>query len=139
MTDSYDMTKLLYEGCIQDLNVVVEECLVFDDLVVFILKGSSFEVGRVIGPWGVKTKVLSGIIRKRIKVIESSKRLEKFVANAVNARHRLKVDGTSATITLTTPDDLARVVGKNGQNADIIRTLLKRRFGIEKVEFRSKD
>mgnify|MGYP000097141216 CR=1 FL=1 len=117
----------------------VEDCIIDDDngRIIFVVKKG--HVGLAIGRRGRKIKLLEKLIRKRLEVVEFSEDAKEFLTNALkpvevqSIRLTEKPDGRKIAVITVDPRDKARAIGKNGRNAEKLRMLARKYFGIDNV------
>ncbi len=118
----------------------VEDCIVDDDIVVFIVK--SGDMGLAIGKGGMNIRNVRNLINKRIKVFEYSKDPKKFIVNMLYpiAPRDVNVINSKgkkiAIIRLWNSQERAMVIGKNGKNINLIKRILQRHHDIDEVLIR---
>ena len=118
---------------------VVEDCVIDDknDRIIFVVKKG--HMGLAIGKKGRKVKLLEKLMRKKLEVVEYSEDVREFLANALKPvriqgiRLTERPDGRKIAVVSVDPKDKARAIGKNGRNAEKLRLLAKRYFGIDNV------
>ncbi|OYT52789.1 transcription elongation factor NusA [Candidatus Bathyarchaeota archaeon ex4484_135] len=118
---------------------VVEDCVVDDknDRIIFVVKKG--HMGLAIGKKGRKVKLLEKLMRKKLEVVEYSEDVREFLANALKPvriqgiRLTERPDGRKIAVVSVDPKDKARAIGKNGRNAEKLRLLARRYFGIDNV------
>jgi len=118
---------------------VVEDCVVDDqnDRIIFVVRKG--HVGLAIGKGGRKIKLLEKLMRKRLEVVEYSEDVREFLANALKPvkvqgiRLTERPDGRKIAVVSVDPRDKAKAIGKNGKNAQKLRLLARKYFGIDNV------
>jgi len=117
----------------------VEDCIVDDDngRIIFVVKKGN--VGLAIGRGGRKIRLLERLMRKRLEVVEYCEDVREFLANALKPvnvqgiRLTEKPDGRKIAVITVDPRDKARAIGRNGRNAEKLRMLARKYFGIDNV------
>ncbi len=117
----------------------VEDCIVDDDngRIIFVVKKGN--VGLAIGRGGRKIRLLERLMRKRLEVVEYCEDAREFLANALKPvnvqgiRLTEKPDGRKIAVITVDPRDKARAIGRNGRNAEKLRMLARKYFGIDNV------
>jgi N utilization substance protein A len=115
----------------------VKDCVEDENLLVFVVDHG--ELGQAVGKKGLKVKELSSIFQKRLKIIEYSDDVAAFIANALKpanvkqVRVLEKADGAKIAIAEVDPNDKGMTIGKGGKNIDLIKQIVKRHHGIEKI------
>ena len=118
---------------------VVEDCVVDDqnDRIIFVVRKG--QVGLAIGRGGRKIRLLEKLMRKRLEVVEYSEDVREFLMNALKPvkvqgiRLTERPDGRKIAVVSVDPRDKAKAIGKNGKNAQKLRLLAKKYFGIDNV------
>ena len=118
---------------------IVEDCVIDDknDRIIFVVKKGY--MGLAIGKGGRKVKLLEKLMKKRLEVVEYSNDVREFITNALKPvriqgiRLTERPDGRKIAVVSVDPRDKARAIGKNGRNAEKLRLLARRYFGIDNV------
>ena len=118
---------------------IVEDCVIDDknDRIIFVVKKGY--MGLAIGKGGRKVKLLEKFMKKRLEVVEYSNDVREFITNALKPvriqgiRLTERPDGRKIAVVSVDPRDKARAIGKNGRNAEKLRLLARRYFGIDNV------
>ena len=98
-----------------------------EELVFVVAEG---DMGKAIGKMGVNIRRLSGMLKKRIKVIEYSSNLIEFLKSAIDP---IKADGfedvgDAIKILIKDTSLKARLIGRNRRNINEISNLVERYF-----------
>ncbi len=117
---------------------VIDEKL--DRLVFVVARG---QMGLAIGKEGVSVKKLERSVRRPVEVVEWADGIEELVRNALGAKHIQRVevsdrlDGTKGVVVFVDPRKKGAVLGLGGRNAEKVRLLAKRYFGITSIQITS--
>lgn len=108
--------------------IIKEESLIF-----FVMPG---EIGKAIGKKAVNIKTLERISKKKIKIIEYSDDLEKFVRNVIMPLKVHQIDIEGAVVTIKSPDSQTRglLIGRAAANLRNFENLVKRYFPIDEIK-----
>ena len=110
----------------------VEDCVVYEDLVVLIVKGN---VGKIVGYKGCNVKIFQNLWGKRIKIVKSADNPEQFIHNYYFDAN-VKIERNADSVKIYLPQkSFGKHIAKNGVKAEALRKILKKRFKIEKVKF----
>jgi len=102
----------------------VKDCIVKENVIVVIVNSN---VPYVIGYKGCHVNVLSRLWGKRIKVVEWADTPEQFIKNFVRVPVVIKKEQEEIKVYVST-ENIRRVIGKNGRNANLLRFLVKKYF-----------
>lgn len=115
----------------------VRDCVEDENMLIFVVDRG--ELGQAVGRRGIKAKELSNIFQKRLKIIEYSDDVAAFIANALKPANVKQVKvlekdgGVKIAIAEVDPSDKGMTIGKGGKNIDLIKQIVKRHHGIEKI------
>ncbi len=130
--------ELRYISLFQEYTgTTVKDCIEDESLLVFVVDRG--ELGQAVGKRGLKAKELSNIFQKRLKIIEYSDDAAAFIANALKPANVRQVKvlekdgGVKIAVAELDPNDKGMTIGKGGKNINLIRQLVKRHHGIEKI------
>ena len=117
--------------------VMVKDCFINEGVVYFLVDEG--KVGMAIGRNGSIIKNVEKIIGKKVKVFEYKKNpvefIKKIIPNTISVELVTK-DGKQ-TINVKVPKKVKPlVIGRNGRNIKIFRTILKRNYKIEDIKVR---
>lgn len=115
----------------------VVDCIETDDYLIFIVgKG---QLTKAVGKGGVKTKSLSALFKKKVKVIEYSDDVKEFIANAMKPIRVEEItlterpDGRLIAIARVPPEEKGKTIGKGGKNVETLRRIVRRHHKVESI------
>jgi len=111
----------------------VLDCTNEDEFIIFIVNEGQY--GLAVGKNGVKIKNAERVFKKNIRVIEYSKDLETFTKNLVPEAQEITREENTVAIKLK-QSDRAKVIGRQGRNIKIIKSILSDLFDIEDVKIK---
>jgi len=121
------------------LQVDILDCLQADNRLIFIVKKG--QLGAAIGSKGKNLERLRTLFKKQIKFVEFDDDKQRFVHNLCKP-YKIKTvtlegndDALVAKITVETSDK-SKLIGRDGRNIDIIRTLAQRHHAIKDVQIK---
>jgi len=114
-------------------NVSPKDCIIMNNSIYFLVKSDS--VGMAIGKNGDNIKHLRRISGKNIKIFPYSDNIGEFLKNVIPGLKTIDNDGESVIVSVNKQDKIT-VIGKNGDNINAIRELLKRHFGVQNFKLR---
>lgn len=113
--------------------VHAKDCIITEQSVYFLVNAE--KMGMAIGKGGINIKKLRRISGKHVKIFSFSPTLEEFVRNIIPTLKSLDIQDKNVTVTVAREDKLM-VIGRSGENINVIRDILKRHFGIENFKLR---
>ncbi len=128
----------------QDMTgATTRDCVVDDKrnrLIFVVAKG---QMGLAIGKEGAAVKKIERAVRKPVEVVEWADDIEELVRNSLGAKYVQEVkvserlDGTQGVVVVVDSRKKGAVLGVGGRNAEKVRLLAKRYFGIGSVQITS--
>jgi N utilization substance protein A len=109
-------------------------------IIFVVTKG---QMGLAIGRDGVSVKKVERAVKRPVEVVEWSDDPSEMIKNALGARfiEEIRVtdrlDGTKGIVVVVDPRKKGAVLGLGGKNAEKVRLLAKRYFGISNVQITS--
>jgi len=120
-----------------------KDCVVDEKLNRLIFVVAKGQMGLAIGKDGVSVKKLERSVRRPVEVVEWADGVEELMRNALGAKHVQRVeisdrlDGTKGVVVFVDPRKKGAVLGLGGRNAEKVRMLARRYFGITNVQITS--
>ncbi|MEM2099269.1 MAG: NusA-like transcription termination signal-binding factor [Candidatus Bathyarchaeia archaeon] len=117
----------------------VKDCIIDEEQGRAIFIVNQGQVGVAIGKGGRNIHTLERMTGKKHEIIEYSDDPVQFIKNALKpatvreVRVTERTDGKMIAVVTVNPKDKGVAIGKNGKNAERLRLLAKRYFGIETV------
>ncbi|MFH1850278.1 MAG: NusA-like transcription termination signal-binding factor [archaeon] len=104
------------------------------DLLVFVVNEN--ELGKAIGKNGDNIRRISTAFRKRVKLVEYSPHLIKFVSNLLYPLKPTEITEEGGVITVTGADTKTKglLIGRSGQNLRNNEEIVKRYFEISEIK-----
>ncbi len=116
-------------------NVKVKDCLVNENITFIVNKG---DMGKAIGRKGVKIKRIEALLKKKVKIIEFSDDVCKFIQNFLAP---LNVEGVSLSdnkklvnIKVNGIGLKAKIIGRNNKNLNNLKNVVSRYFKVESIK-----
>ncbi|RMD58660.1 NusA-like transcription termination signal-binding factor [Candidatus Woesearchaeota archaeon] len=111
----------------------IKDCIVTDDQVVFIVEEG--EIAKAIGKGGSNVRELERRLRKRIRVIEFSPTLERFVLNVISPLEvkSIRVDGDKVFLDAKDLKTRGLLIGRGASNLRFFESIIKRYYPIEEL------
>ncbi|MDA4124579.1 MAG: NusA-like transcription termination signal-binding factor [Thaumarchaeota archaeon] len=109
-------------------------------LIFVVAKG---QMGLAIGKEGASVKKAERAVRRPVEVVEWADDIEGLVRNALGAKYVQEVklseslDGTQGVVVVVDSRKKGAVLGVGGRNAEKVRLLAKRYFGVNNVQITS--
>jgi N utilization substance protein A len=117
----------------------VKDCIIDEEQGRAIFIVNQGQVGVAIGKGGRNIHTLERMTGKKHEIIEYSEDPVQFIKNALKpaavreVRVTERTDGKTMAVVTVNPKDKGVAIGKNGKNAERLRFLAKRYFGIQNV------
>lgn len=108
----------------------VKDCMIADGLIIFIVEEN--EMGKALGKHGVNIKSLESNLKKKVKVIEFSPDMIKFIEHIIYPTKAKEIIEDNGKVTIIPSDSRSRGY-LIGRNATILRqneSIVKRYFDI---------
>lgn len=135
-TATYDTEMIRTLSMFESMtDVEARDCMMKEDEAYFIVPEG--KAGMAIGKGGKVVKKVQNQLGKNVKIFEYKDNLGAFVNNLVNVDIRsLNIEddeeGKRVEIKVSS-DKKGRLVGKDGENIDAIRDILKRTHNVDEV------
>lgn len=113
--------------------VHAKDCLITESSIYFLIQPDM--MGMAIGKNGENIKQLKRISGKNVKIFAYSANLEEFIKNIIPSIKGLDVNGKNVSVSVGREEKLT-VIGRNGENINAIRDILKRHFGVENFKLK---
>ncbi len=136
------MSKIVYDEMSMKFMVLFEtmtkanlkDCIINDDIIFFIVEEN--QIGKAIGKQGSNIRNLQKALKRRIKIIEYSNDLIKFINNFIYPIKAKDIKNEDGVIKIMTPDIESRgvLIGKNATNLRSFESVVKRYFPIEEIK-----
>ena len=112
----------------------VKDTLNKEDMIVFIVEEG--QVGKAVGKQGANIKKLTRLLRKKIKIVEYSSDLLRFIENVVMPLKTALVTEEKGVVTITPPDSNTRglLIGRGGANLRLFEEIVKRYYDIKEIK-----
>lgn len=111
----------------------VKDCI-SNDKLVFIVEEN--EMGKAIGRNGANIKRIESALKRRVKLVEFSSDVLRFIRNMVNPVEVLDIKSEEGIITLYGKDTSARamLIGRERQNINHLADIVKRYFDVKEIK-----
>lgn len=111
----------------------VRDCIVNED-VIFVVHEN--EMGRAIGKQGSNIKRIEGILKKKIRLVESSNDVSQFIQNLIYPIRAQEIKEEDGMVTIYGSDTKTRgmLIGRDKHKINSINDIVKRYFKIKEVK-----
>jgi len=113
--------------------VHAKDCLITDNCIYFLVDEK--KVGLAVGKNGSVVKELRNMFRKQVKLFGYSDKLENMIKNMIPGLKNIRMYDDSVVVSIE-PRDRVQVIGKNGENINAVREMLKRHFSINNLKIK---
>lgn len=135
------MTKIVYDVALMQIMSLFEElsgakvkdCISGDPLVFVVNEG---EMGKAIGKGGQNVRRLESKLKKKVKIVEFSSDLLKFVKNLVSPCEIVNVSKEDDVVTIVAKDLKTRglLIGRSAVNLRNFEGIVQRYFPIKELK-----
>ncbi len=110
----------------------VRDCIANEKLI-FVIEEN--EMGMAIGKNGANIKKMENMLKKKIKLVEFSNDVLQFVRNAIYPAETIGIRNENEVITIHGKDtsSKAMLIGRERQNLNHLKDLVKRYFNIKEI------
>jgi len=118
----------------------VKDCIVDEKGGRMIFMVNKGQMGLAIGRKGATIQNIERAVKKPVEVVEWSDDPAEMIKNALDARFVSEVritdrlDGTKSAVVVVDPRKKGAILGRGGKNAEKVRLLAKKYFGILNVQ-----
>ena len=136
------MNKIVYDETAMKFMVLFEtmtkanlkDCIINDEIIFFIVEEN--QIAKAIGKQGSNIRNLQKALKRRIKIVEYSNDLIKFINNFINPIKAKEVINEEGVIKIMTPDIESRgiLIGKSATNLRSFESIVKRYFQITEIK-----
>jgi N utilization substance protein A len=118
----------------QVTHVGVKDCFLQNERLIFVVKEG--DIGKAIGKGGVNIKKIENMVKKKVKIVEHSDDLAKFVANVVAPVKVKEVSVEDDVVVVTPVDSMGRglLIGRGAVNLRGFEDIVKRFFSIKEIK-----
>ena len=111
----------------------VKDCILDERLMLIIEEN---EMGKAIGKNGANIKKLERLMKKKVRLVEFSNDLNKFIKNLAYPVEILDFQNENGTITLFCKDTNTRamLIGRERQNINHIKGVVQRYFDVKEIK-----
>ena len=112
----------------------LKDCFVINDVFHFVLNPE--DMGKAIGKSGSNIKRIEFLLKKKVKVVEFSNDLAKFIKNLIYpmTADSVDVDGKSVTIRSRDSKTKGLLIGRDSRNLSSYREIISRYFDIGELK-----
>ena len=120
--------------CEQITGATVKDCIVEENLVLFVIKEG--EMSKAIGKKGFNVKRLEHAIKKKIKMVEFHTEVTTFVANLVAPAKVKDISVENGIITIAAADLTSRglIIGREAKHLRFYESVVQRFFDINEIK-----
>ncbi len=131
----YDMDTIKFISAFQGLTgTTVRDCIVSENSLLFIVQEG--EIGKAIGKNAENVRRLANGFKRKIKIVEFSADLLKFIKNIVQPLKIAEIEEREGTVFITAPDLQTRgyLIGRGGSSLRQLEETVKRHFEIKEIK-----
>ena len=129
---SYDIMK--YMSTFESLTGAKLKDCIADDNIIFIVQEN--DMGRAIGKNGSNIKRVESLLKKKIKLIEFSNDVARFVGNLINPLRVKEIREEDGVVNIYAEDTKTKgmLIGREKQRINSINDIVKRYFQVKEVK-----
>jgi len=112
----------------------VKDCFFVNEKLVFIVNEG--HISKAIGKNGVNIKKIANLTKKKLKVVEFSSKIEKFIKSLIAPvkSSEIKVNENNVEISVGSRQDKGLLIGRDRSNLNFLKDILGKYFKIEDVK-----
>ncbi len=113
----------------------VKDCIVGENSILFIVHEN--EAARAIGKNGQNAKMLEKMMKKKIKIVEYSPDMKRFLSNLIYPLKVQEIEEKEGNIVLLKGADVqtkSMLIGRNASNLRNTESVAKRYFDIKEIK-----
>ena len=112
----------------------VKDCIMADSLIIFIVDEN--ELGKALGKHAANVHALEANLKKKVKVIEYSSDLVKFIEHIIYPIKAQEITEEGGIVTIVPSDSRSRgyLIGRNAQILRQNESIVKRYFEISEIK-----
>ena len=112
----------------------LKDCIITDALITFIVEEG--EIAKAIGKGAANIKKLEAKLKKKIKIVEFSHEITKFIQSLVYPAKVSDLDCDGKIVTITAADSKSRglMIGREANILRAFEAIAKRYFEIEEIK-----
>lgn len=136
------MNKIVYDETSMKFMVLFEtmtkanlkDCIINDEIIFFIVEEN--QIAKAIGKQGSNIRNLQKALKRRIKIVEYSNDLIKFINNFIYPIKAKEIINEEEVIKIMTPTIESRgiLIGKSATNLRLFESIVKRYFQIKEIK-----
>ncbi|MEW6063050.1 MAG: NusA-like transcription termination signal-binding factor [Nanoarchaeota archaeon] len=130
----YNLQTMQYRTTFENLTSArVKDCFLMNKLIIVVDEG---ELGRAVGKNGGNIKKIEAILKKKIRVIEYSNDILKFVKNLIYpiTAKSIVQENNNITIFVDGVQDKGRIIGRDRKNINELKHIISRYFKIGDIK-----
>ncbi|MEM4336859.1 MAG: NusA-like transcription termination signal-binding factor [Candidatus Woesearchaeota archaeon] len=131
----YDMNTIKFISAFQTLTKTkLKDCIMTPRTLLFIVEEG--ELRKAVGKRALNVKMLAKTFNRKIKIVEFSTDVLKFVTNLIRPLQIKKIEEKEGIILITPPDTKTRgyLIGKGGSSLQQMQQIVKRHFDIKEIK-----
>ena len=131
----YDINLMKFISLFESItrtNVI--DAFELEDIIYFVIQEG--QIVKAVGKQGINYKKLENIIKKKIRMVENSRDINKFIQNVLHPIKLANIEVEPEKVTLTAPDIKSRgiIIGRGGANLKNLENIVKRYFDIKEIK-----
>jgi len=131
----FDMNDMKFISLFESISHSnVKDCINTSDLMIFVVNVG--EIGKAVGQHGSNVRRMEEIVKKKVKVVEFSNDVMKFIENYIFPMKAKDMKQENKIIKITSPDLKTRgyLIGKGAEALRKMESVVKRHFDIEEIK-----
>ena len=112
----------------------LKDCIISEILVTLIVEDG--EIGKAVGKGGINAKSLESKLNKKVRIVEFSDDLVKFIQNITYPAKIKEVVNEDGIVTITSADSQSRglLIGRGASILRSYESIVKRYFDIQEIK-----
>lgn len=131
----YDIDAMKFMSMLESMtHAKLRDCIISDNLVTFVVDEG--EIGKAVGRKGANVRMLENKLKKKMKIVEFSEDLARFIENLAYPAKVKEVQIEDKIVKVTAEDSQSRglLIGRGAVILRAYEAIVKRFFDVEEIK-----